>query len=926
MGQAIITDGGPKGLYDVTIKKDPGKSAARLTAIAARLTALTGLIAAADTAVTAANTALTIALTALNTAIARERNPAPAIVAVKETGTHGNGTCTKITPGPTCQEGTYRIEYGAIFSNPPATGWYVYNPSMTDVPNARMGSYSSSEINFTTAEGSIPFVYADGFTIAVTEEQKDISVPSKTVTAALLTAAIALRKARLLASKLRTEQGALAKEQARLNVAMAVERRTGVWCTDLTENLAVGAVVGTMEINGVDDQIILTPGGAVSKAIGLLQHAGVSTGAAVFLNKARLPCWQKWRPTYRVGTIITLDKINDKCSVGVIGQQSEEQGLSINQAGPVYSATAAAVQGWIDFAAANPGFPLVTNTANSFLPSTAQLMTDLKTVQNDVQSRYNYALDTEQYGKLENWALMAPGGKGDCEDFALTKAAKLLALGYPASALHIETGTSPTGQGHAWLVIQTVNGDFALDNNYAGIKANDTLPYTGRKRQTGMNWASPPGVLFADVPIEYMNGKNAQPFVEGDSVIVQFTNKDWTKPKVIGFEHDPRAWGEGIVTMSPPFGIWPHYNYTLKLYSVTRSTATVLKTVTFNKSVVAAAVGVTDYTSSTFEMSAAGWDNAEKAFWLGVYMSPGSYYHYTSVWILIVNEDGTVRSKTNPIPTSDLGFGGQLRRPSHRATYDVSGNYTHHVWQEHGPSYDIGSGVMSWNIQYNNLNSPDLKLGSYFADPFSFLTVNPMSSAAGVHNGLPVSVVGWGSDYYWDSLTSVPRPAFFKRINDVQTVHTYRPITDRSFAPELDPVVYRPCYHTWLVGILDGYLYYTIIEWSGTSYRYSALFGLDYRIELRKAPLDNLETHSVIWNETVEWPYTPPPFGYTPEFDEYRMAWLLGENNAILYSNGDVRNLADDSLLYTIPGFENGAHTGSPNNPERLEIVRIIAC
>ncbi|HHT9136482.1 MAG TPA: hypothetical protein ACFYEK_04470 [Candidatus Wunengus sp. YC60] len=148
-------------------------------------------------------------------------------------------------------------------------------------------------------------------------------------TTAVLTKQQSVSRARMTYASLIVEQQSLQKEQARLTTAMADESLSA-WCADLTENLAVGATVGTAEINGVGDQIIILPGGATTNALGKLQHSGVSTGAAVFYNKALLPCWQKWMPTYRVGTITELDKEADTASV-TLDVAVGEQGLDINQ-------------------------------------------------------------------------------------------------------------------------------------------------------------------------------------------------------------------------------------------------------------------------------------------------------------------------------------------------------------------------------------------------------------------------------------------------------------------------------------------------------------------------------------------------------------------------------------------------------------------
>lgn len=52
---------------------------------------------------------------------------------------------------------------------------------------------------------------------------------------------------------------------------------------------------------------------------------------------------------------------------------------------------------------------------------------------------------------------------GDCEDYALTKRAKLAAAGIPAGALRIGVGVL-AGQDHAVLIVRTTAGDLVLDN------------------------------------------------------------------------------------------------------------------------------------------------------------------------------------------------------------------------------------------------------------------------------------------------------------------------------------------------------------------------------------------------------------------------------------------------------------------------------
>lgn len=59
---------------------------------------------------------------------------------------------------------------------------------------------------------------------------------------------------------------------------------------------------------------------------------------------------------------------------------------------------------------------------------------------------------------------------GDCEDFALTKRDHLIAMGWSSKALRIAVTKTPSGKGHAVLVVKTDRGDLVLDNRTNAIR------------------------------------------------------------------------------------------------------------------------------------------------------------------------------------------------------------------------------------------------------------------------------------------------------------------------------------------------------------------------------------------------------------------------------------------------------------------------
>lgn len=96
------------------------------------------------------------------------------------------------------------------------------------------------------------------------------------------------------------------------------------WCADLSEELT--GEVATVEINGDPDQVLVRPGYTDQAAFdmsrdGQLQHIKAMTPEQWFYNAAMAPGWKKWMPTYRVGTITSLN--GDTCSVSLDAATTE---------------------------------------------------------------------------------------------------------------------------------------------------------------------------------------------------------------------------------------------------------------------------------------------------------------------------------------------------------------------------------------------------------------------------------------------------------------------------------------------------------------------------------------------------------------------------------------------------------------------------
>lgn len=108
---------------------------------------------------------------------------------------------------------------------------------------------------------------------------------------------------------------------------------------------------------------------------------------------------------------------------------------------------------------------------------------EISRVNSAVNAEIAPATDREMWGMEERWDFPA-NGRGDCEDYVLLKRARLMAAGFPRSALLITVVTDLQGDGHAVLTLKTDRGDYILDNmNDQVILWRDT-PYGFVKRQS----------------------------------------------------------------------------------------------------------------------------------------------------------------------------------------------------------------------------------------------------------------------------------------------------------------------------------------------------------------------------------------------------------------------------------------------------------
>lgn len=94
-----------------------------------------------------------------------------------------------------------------------------------------------------------------------------------------------------------------------------------------------------------------------------------------------------------------------------------------------------------------------------------------------INGRINASIIPENDAGPDVWSLWPQ--RGDCEDYAITKRAALIAAGWPAPALRLAVTRTRSGEGHAVLVVSTTNGDWVLDNR---------TDYIRNWRDAGLHW------------------------------------------------------------------------------------------------------------------------------------------------------------------------------------------------------------------------------------------------------------------------------------------------------------------------------------------------------------------------------------------------------------------------------------------------------
>lgn len=136
-------------------------------------------------------------------------------------------------------------------------------------------------------------------------------------------------------AQLNARKAALEKSIERMMVLTdELDYQVVAWCADYSENLS--GFVGTIELAADPEEVInIRPGYSDMATFNsardgqLVPFMTLPTADAI-LNFALFPAIQKWKPTYRYGTISKIDYDKHTCSVSLESVYSRMQGLNVN--------------------------------------------------------------------------------------------------------------------------------------------------------------------------------------------------------------------------------------------------------------------------------------------------------------------------------------------------------------------------------------------------------------------------------------------------------------------------------------------------------------------------------------------------------------------------------------------------------------------
>jgi len=186
-------------------------------------------------------------------------------------------------------------------------------------------------LSATLNDGSMPPGLAEKYQ-AMLEAETRWRVADQEYRALLIAQALPTKQVQYLNQKLSGYVTAITVDgNGNVSGGEPIDQPANAWCVDYSEELPVGTEVATIEIPGERDiGVRIRPGYEnrytyTASRDGKLQPSWSSSPEATFFNWAVHPGANKWKPNYRLGEILFIDPVTEKCTVQLDEQKNNEK-------------------------------------------------------------------------------------------------------------------------------------------------------------------------------------------------------------------------------------------------------------------------------------------------------------------------------------------------------------------------------------------------------------------------------------------------------------------------------------------------------------------------------------------------------------------------------------------------------------------------
>jgi hypothetical protein len=202
--------------------------------------------------------------------------------------------------------------------------------TLKDQYDAATAAFETAQkaMSATLNDGSMPPGLAEKYQ-AMLEAETRWRVADQDYRALLIAQALPTKQMQYLSAKLRGFVTDITVDgNGNVSGGEPIDQPANAWCVDYSEELPVGTEVATIEIPGERDiGVRIRPGYEnrytyTASRDGKLQPSWSSSPEATFFNWAVHPGANKWKPNYRLGEIMFIDPVTEKCTVQLDEQKN----------------------------------------------------------------------------------------------------------------------------------------------------------------------------------------------------------------------------------------------------------------------------------------------------------------------------------------------------------------------------------------------------------------------------------------------------------------------------------------------------------------------------------------------------------------------------------------------------------------------------